>query len=198
MTTHSRAFAALMVPIALTATLAMGWRPLPAAVPVTAPAGSGPAAVVGPVQATATPAATPEPTPTQACTTYNVTLDLAGSADAVRVGEPVTVTARLLNRGCGAIGLPSYSFDRQRDPPGLFDRTPPLTVEHGTTVGVGGSDAASIVLRAQRPGVARITARVAFRYREGIAHWGQADARPVELTVMEMPLALPWCARGGG
>ena len=136
----------------------------------------------------------PTPTATATCDTYKVSLDLLGNTDAVRVGEPVTVTARLVNEGCGSIGLPSYTFDWQSDTPGIFDRTPPLTVDHSTTVGVGASDQASIVLRTQRPGRARFTARVAFRYRVGMAYWGQANARSLDLAVMSMPLALPWCA----
>jgi hypothetical protein len=152
--------------------------------------------------ATAMPAAAPSTTPTPqvflphvqngACTTHTASLTLSAPT-AVRVGDVVTITARLSNDGCANIGLPLYRLSVQPDgAKSLFDPASPSPVEHYVGIAPGGSDSAVFVLRAIRAGQATVSATASYEVHLGYpgpAYWGISSAVPIIIPVGAAPSA---------
>jgi hypothetical protein len=133
-------------------------------------------------QAASRPAATPTP----GCTDYTAEVSLSATDTQPYVGEVVTVTAMLTNRGCGMLGLPRYSLhvDTEGDKP-LFAALPEAVVHH-VGISSGHSDAAEFPLRAVRTGEATLTAGVSFEFHAGYpgpGYWGGRGGGPLQITV---------------
>ena len=150
--------------------------------------------------ATAVPVAAPSTTPTPqvflpqvqngACTTHTALLTLSAPA-AVRVGDVVTITARLTNQGCANMGLPLYRLSVQPDgAQPLFDPASPSPVEHYVGIAPGESDSAVFVLHAIRAGQATVSASASFELHLGYpgpAYWGATSAAPIIIPIGAAP-----------
>jgi hypothetical protein len=103
------------------------------------------------------------------------------------VGEPVTVTVTLFNRGCTALGLPQYRlYVEPDDTEPILTPTEPAPVYHHLGVGEGQSDAAQFTLQAVASGQAVLQASSSFEVHLGYpgpAYWGASSAPPLTLTV---------------
>ena len=67
--------------------------------------------------------------PAPECTDYMAEMSLSATDTLLHVGDVVTVTAMLTNRGCGLLGLPRFSLDAEtaEDEP-LFAAMPEAVV----------------------------------------------------------------------
>jgi hypothetical protein len=130
----------------------------------------------------------PTLTPTLACEVDTATLILSTSAENLRVGDTVIVTAKVTNEGCVALGLPQYRLYIQSDTSeSIFTPENPEPVVHYLAVGQGQSDLAEFTLTATASGQATLTASVSYEVHLGYpgpAYWGSTSARePLLITV---------------
>lgn len=144
-----------------------------------------------------TPSSTPppsdppqsSPTPTLACETHTVALDLLPSAVELKVGETLTLTVILANPGCANVGLLLYRLRVEPDSPAFFDPASPDPVEHTLGVSPGGTDTAEFTLTAIAPGNVEITATVSFEVHLGYpgpAYFASASSGdPLVITIIE-------------
>jgi hypothetical protein len=128
----------------------------------------------------------PTETPTPECTDYRAEMSLSATDTQPYVGDVVTVTAMLTNRGCRMLGLPRYSLHAETvgDEP-LFAALPEAVV-HYAGITYGHSDAAEFSLHAVRPGQATLIAGASFEFHAGYpgpAYWGTASRGPLQITV---------------
>jgi hypothetical protein len=130
---------------------------------------------------------TSRPTPTISCETHAASVVLAASAESLKVGDTVIVTATLNNRGCAALGLPQYRLYIQSDGPESVlapDNPEPMT--HYLEVAPEHSDTAEFDLQAVADGEAILTASVSFEVHLGYpepAYWGSSSGEPLLITV---------------
>jgi hypothetical protein len=154
------------------------------------------------------PSLTPTASPTPSCTTHDTDMTISASATEIRVGEPVTVTARLANVGCANIGLMLYRLGQRPlgirmladEPLAALAPTSPITVSHPFGLGTGQPDEVRFVLRGVRPGADDLSATVSFEVHLGYpgpAYWAGDAAGPITVRVRSIasPAVLPFLAR---
>ena len=130
----------------------------------------------------------PSPTPTLSCETHTASATLSVSAATLKVGQAVTITVALDNKGCVGLGLPQYRLYVQSDGPRpIFDPGDPEPVVHYLEIAPGAADAARFALRAVEAGRATLTARASFEVHLGYpgpAYWASSGTgEPVVITV---------------
>ncbi len=143
------------------------------------------------------PSPTPDsgPSPTPACSQHDTEMSLSASATELRVGELVTVTARLQNVGCGMVGLLLYRLERE--PGRSLAAVSPLTVSHPIGLVTGQADEAQFTFRGVRNGTESLRARVSFEVHLGYpgpAYWAGDGAGPLTIRVRELRTYLPFAA----
>jgi hypothetical protein len=121
------------------------------------------------------------------CQWHTAYMTLAAAARTLEVGEMVTVTATLFNRGCVGLGMPQYRlYVRSDEPHPMFDPDTPEPVVHYLAVAPGQSDVEKFVLQAVGPGQARLSASASFEVHlpyPGGAYWGASGTGPLTITV---------------
>jgi hypothetical protein len=121
------------------------------------------------------------------CQWHTVYMTISATATTLEVGEAVTVTATLFNRGCIGLGLLQYRLYVQSDEPQpIFDPNDPEPVVHYLGIMPGQSDAAEFVLRAVESGQAALRATVSFEAHldyPGPSYWGFSSTGPLTITV---------------
>jgi hypothetical protein len=121
------------------------------------------------------------------CQSHTACMTISATATMLEVGEVVTVTATLFNRGCVGLGLPQYRLYVQCDEPeAIFDPDNPEPVVHYLGIAPGQSDAAEFVLRAVESGQATLRATASFEVHLGYpgpAYWGYGSTGPLTMTV---------------
>ena len=121
------------------------------------------------------------------CQYHTAYMTISATATSLHVGESVTVTATLFNRGCTGLGMPQYRlYIRPDEPEPIFDPGNPEPVVHYLGVGSGESDAAEFALQAVGPGQARLSASASFEVHLGYpgpAYWGASGTGPLTVTV---------------
>jgi DNA/RNA endonuclease YhcR with UshA esterase domain len=165
-------------------------RPLPSRIASPTPTDTPPTTTTR--RPTPTPTTTVTGTPTATCETHTVSMSLAASSETLRVGDLVTVSVELVNRGCAMVGLPLYRLSVQPDgPEPIFGPGEPEPVEHTLGLDPGESDAAEFTLRAVKAGRASVTARASFEVHLGYpgpAYWsGSSAAEPLVIIVPDSP-----------
>jgi uncharacterized repeat protein (TIGR01451 family) len=122
------------------------------------------------------------------CQAHTAYLILSATTTELKVGEEVTATVTLLNRGCTSLGLPQYRLYVQSDEPEpIFDPSNPGPVTHYMGVAPGQSDGTEFTLQAIGPGQATLSASASFEVHLGYpgpAYWGYSSAGPLAITVM--------------
>jgi hypothetical protein len=118
-----------------------------------------------------------------------MTLDATSSV--LRVGDVLTVTARLYNDGPLNLGEPLYwlGWDPFDSEP-LFEATTPSNVVHYLAVVPGAMDEVQFGLRAIRAGEVSVCARTSFEVHIGYpgpAYWGGSASLWLLVTVEEPP-----------
>jgi hypothetical protein len=121
------------------------------------------------------------------CRTHTALMTLSATATTLHVGQTVTVTARLNNVGCVALGLPRYWLHWEPDQaePAVEPVTA-LDVVHYLAVPPWQYDEATFVLRAVGPGQAMLRAHASFEVHLGYpgpAYWGGSTSPPLVITV---------------
>jgi uncharacterized repeat protein (TIGR01451 family) len=123
------------------------------------------------------------------CQSHTAYLTLSTITTTLQVGEVVTATVTLLNRGCTGLGLPQYRLYIQSDEPEpIFDPSNPEPVTNSLGVAPGQSDGTDIILQAIGPGQATLSASASFEVHLGYpgpAYWGYSSTGPLAVTVME-------------
>jgi len=121
------------------------------------------------------------------CQWHTAYMTISATATTLEVGEMVTVTATLLNRGCVGLGLPQYRlYVRSDEPQPIFDPDNPEPVVHYLGVAPGQSDAEEFTLQAVGPGQATLSASASFEVHLGYpgpAYWGASGTGPLAITV---------------
>lgn len=166
-------------------------------VPATPPAPTIVFAAATPPTATAVPptptavpptaALRPRPTETLVCTNFTASAILSASSTMPRVGQVITATLTVANKGCGSLGLPQYRlYVRRSEPQPIFDLQDPEPVVHYLGIASGQTDAERFVLRAIRPGRVTLNGFVSFEFHFGYpgpATWTGVGAEPLVITV---------------
>jgi hypothetical protein len=128
----------------------------------------------------------PTPTPISECTDYDAAMGLWTEDTRPYVGDVVTVTAALINEGCGTLGMPKYTlYLDTKETLSPFEAVPEPVVR---LIGIapGQSDAVEFILGAARPGQATLTAGVSFEFhggQPGPGYWGSASTGPLQIAV---------------
>jgi hypothetical protein len=112
---------------------------------------------------------------------------VSATATTLYVGEMVTLTVRLNNVGCVALGLPRYwlRWETDETAPVIELVTVPY-VEHYLAVPPWHHDEATFVLRAVGSGRATLRAYASFEVHLGYpgpAYWGSSTSPPLVITV---------------
>lgn len=122
------------------------------------------------------------------CTTHTASMTLEPTATTLEVGDLVTVTATLVNHGCGMLGLPQYRLSVQSaETQPIFEPANPEPVTHYLGISRGQSDTAQFVLQALRPGQTTLSASASFEVHLGYpgpAYWSSSSAGPRVITVL--------------
>jgi len=122
------------------------------------------------------------------CQWHTAYMTISATATTLEVGEVVTVTATLFNRGCVGLGLPQYRlYVRSDESQPIFDPNNPEPVVHYLGVAPGQSDAEEFVLQAVGSGQATLNASASFEVHLGYpgpAYWGAGSTGPLVITVM--------------
>jgi hypothetical protein len=135
--------------------------------------------------AEATPLTTEMPEPE--CGMHTAAMSLKATDTQLYVGDVLTVTAMLVNQGCGKLGLPQYSLYAETGQEGPLFADIPEPVVHYLAIAPGQSDTAEFALRASRAGRAVLMASVSFEFHGGYpgpAHWASASSEPLQITVL--------------
>jgi hypothetical protein len=123
------------------------------------------------------------------CKTHTALMTLSGLVAALSVGEMVTVTARLNNVGCVALGLPRYWLRWETDETApVIEPVSAGYVEHYLAVPPWHHDEATFVLRAVGAGRASVRAYASFEVHLGYpgpAYWGGSTSPPLVITVAQ-------------
>ncbi|MCP4537482.1 MAG: DUF11 domain-containing protein [Chloroflexi bacterium] len=121
------------------------------------------------------------------CQSHTAFMTISSTVTTLAVGDVVTVTTVLFNRGCTDLGMPQYGLSVRSDgPEPIFDLSNPALVVHYLGVGLGQSDAAEFVLQAVRPGQATVHATTSFEVHLGYpgpAYWDGSGSGPLVITV---------------
>ena len=121
------------------------------------------------------------------CLSHSAGMSLGASTTGLRVGEALTLTARLQNDGCGLLGLPLYRlWCEPLGTGGLLEPVTPVEMLHYVGLYWGQHDEASFVLRALAPGQAELRASASFEVHLGYpgpAYWSAAATDPLTVTV---------------
>jgi hypothetical protein len=121
------------------------------------------------------------------CQGHTTPMTLSATTTTPGVGEPVTVTAVLFNRGCTLIGVPKYTLSvHTGEPEPILSPDHPDPVLHILGILPGQSDAAQFTLHAVRPGQAVLRASTSFEVHLGYpgpAYWGASATAPLTITV---------------
>jgi len=121
------------------------------------------------------------PTPTPSCQSPTAYILLSASAESLKIGDTVVVTATLINDGCGTLGLPQYVLHIQSDgTESIFTPDKPGAVVHHLGVAPGQSDTIEFELKAVASGQATLTASVSYEFHVGYpgpAYWGYSGSR---------------------
>jgi hypothetical protein len=121
------------------------------------------------------------------CTTHTALMTLSATATTLYVGEMVTVTARLNNVGCVALGLPRYWLQSETDgTEPVLEAVAALDVVHYLAVPPWHYDQATFGLRAVGSGQAMLRSYVSFEINLGYpgpAYWGGSTSPPLVVTV---------------
>lgn len=133
------------------------------------------------------------------CRTHTALMTLSPTATTLSVGELVTVTARLSNVGCVALGLPRYwlHWETDKTEP-VVEPVTALDVVHHLAVVPWHHDEARFVLRAVGSGRAMLRAHASFEVHlsyPGPAYWGGSTSLPLNITVA--PQTGPWVLEAG-
>ena len=131
----------------------------------------------------------PTLTPTLACDVDTARLVLSASDENPNIGDTVIVTAKVINEGCVALGLPQYRLYIQSDAPdSIFTPGNLEPVVHYLAVGPGQSDQVEFELTAIASGQAALTATVSYEVHLGYpgpAYWGSTGTGdPMLITVV--------------
>jgi hypothetical protein len=128
--------------------------------PATIPPTPAPPTEVPPPEApAATPTAEAPSTPV-----FNAQVSISPSANELRVGDMLTITVTVVNSGEVTFGNLRYQLLGEWQP--YLRVTTSEVVEHESDVVPGQSDAATFVLEATQPGIARPQANVTVKTRE--------------------------------
>jgi hypothetical protein len=128
----------------------------------------------------------PEGTPTPGCAGYTARLSLRATDVQLDVGDVVTVTATLINQGCGTLGLPRYSLHAETAGGQPLFEALPEPVVHYAGLAPGHLDVVEFPLRAIRSGRVTLTAGASFEFHAGYpgpAWWAGASGGPLEIVV---------------
>ena len=159
--------------------VAKAWRPRPSATPT-----STPTVTFTPTH-TATATLTPTPSPTYPPQISSMTLQATSTE--LRVGEIVTLTARLTNEGVWLMGVPLYTLQGLGEPgSAVLTSLGPLQVYHSVPIYLGQYDEAQFVLKASSPGQATLCVRSSFEVHIGYpgpAFWWGDISPPLVITV---------------
>ena len=121
------------------------------------------------------------------CDGERASLTLSTSAEALRVGESVTVTVELANRGCADLGMPQYRlYLETSDGARVLEPSPPEPVAHSLGVSPGETDSAAFALAAAGAGRVEVWATCSYEVHLGYpgpAYWGSVASRRVTLTI---------------
>ncbi len=120
------------------------------------------------------------------CQSHTAYMTLSATTTTLDVGQAVTVTVTLLNRGCTGLGMPQYRlYVRTDESEPTLTPSQPEPVMHNA-VGRGRSDAAAFALQAVSPGQAVLRATASFEVHLGYpgpAYWGYSGTGPLTITV---------------
>ena len=124
---------------------------------------------------------------TEPCTGHRASLELSAAADALVVGDVVTVTLTLRNNGCVGLGVPLYrlAIASDTEEPGLIPLSP-TSVTHYYGVAPGGSDEAHFVLEAAAAGSTALRGSVSYEVHLGYpgpAYWAGSASEALVITV---------------
>jgi uncharacterized repeat protein (TIGR01451 family) len=123
------------------------------------------------------------------CNSHTAYMTISATDTTVEVGELVTVTTTLFNRGCTLMGIPYYRlYVESEEPEPIFDPSHPEPVSHELGIGRGQSDTAEFVLKAVRPGQATLRGTASFEVHLGYpgpAYWGYSVTGPLMVTVTQ-------------
>ena len=116
-------------------------------------------------------------------------MTLSATDTTLQVGDTLTVTVSLLNKGCAKLGLPQYRlYAESHEAHSVLSPDQPEPVVHSLAVAPGESDASEFELHAVGPGQATIGATASFEVHLGYpgpAYWTGASASPLVITVEE-------------
>jgi len=132
--------------------------------------------------------ASPAPTVTlkAACETPSAAISLRAADPRPYVGEVLTVTATLVNQGCGMLGMPRTSLHVETEGQEPVFVATPEAVVHYVGLASGQSDTVEYTLRADKPGRAALTVAASFEFHDGhpgSAYWSSAAGGPLKITV---------------
>lgn len=121
------------------------------------------------------------------CMMHTASMTLTATGTTLHVGELVTVTARLNNEGCTALGLPLYRlYWEDAGTPPVFEPVSSLEVVHYLSIAAGSYDETVFVLRAVGSGQATLRAETSFEVHLGYpgpAYWGASVSPPLAIVV---------------
>jgi uncharacterized repeat protein (TIGR01451 family) len=121
------------------------------------------------------------------CQSHTAYMIVSATATTLGVGEALTATVTLFNRGCTGLGFPQYVLYVQSDESEpILTPSHPEPVVHSLGIGLGQSDAAEFALQAASPGQAVLRATSSFEVHLGYpgpAYWGASSGGPLTITV---------------
>jgi hypothetical protein len=121
------------------------------------------------------------------CQSHTAYMSVSATTTTLGVGEALTATVTLFNRGCTGLGLPQYRLYVQSDgPEPILTPSQPEPVMHPLGIGLGQSDAAEFALQAASSGQAVLRATSSFEVHLGYpgpAYWGGSSGGPLTITV---------------
>jgi len=121
------------------------------------------------------------------CSTHTASMVISVTKTEPHVGNAITVTVRLNNEGCVALGVPLYRLWWQdARPVPLLSPSPPLETVHHLAIPAPGYDEAQFLLTALAAGEVTLRALASFEVHLGYpgpAYWGNSAAPPLTITI---------------